>query len=217
MKKLLSIIALLCISVTTFAQDYSREEEEDKEETTNDIPPAIENIRLFYSLYFYGYKNQDALSLLMAARILKQNNYPLPDIKVEKILAAAKQCAKGDTNLLALIKKAERTVDTSANNRVYDYGAVGKEKYSLDMISAYTTDTYKIAFKENKKATVKVTGVGLTDLDLYIYDNNGNLIISDTKNSDDCECSWIPKWTGEFTIRIKNQGGIYNLYYMQTN
>ncbi|MBR4440193.1 MAG: hypothetical protein IKS00_01465 [Bacteroidales bacterium] len=85
------------------------------------------------------------------------------------------------------------------------------------MISSFHTDEYKVTFKENKKAIVQVKGVGLTDLDLYIYDKNGNLITSYTSDSDNCECTWIPKWTSEFTIRIKNRGGFYNLYYLQTN
>ena len=219
MKRLVLLTALLCISLSSLAQDYTNEEDK---ETAEPIPSKVEAIRLIYSLSNYGYKNKNAISLITAAQILKQNKYRLPDLNADTLLANARKYANKDNDLLSLIKKTENgTFNPQKSDQKgkisYDHGAVGEQKYSLDMISAYSTDTYKIQFKENQKARVQVTGVGLTDLDLYIYDNNGNLITSDTSDSDNCECVWTPQWTGEFTIRIKNRGGMYNLYYLQTN
>lgn len=51
-----------------------------------------------------------------------------------------------------------------------------------------------------------------TDLDLYIYDENGNLIDSDIDNTDICVCTWTPRWTGRFKIKIVNRGSVYNNY-----
>lgn len=218
MKKLVLFTALLCLSLSALAQDYSIEE---NKETTKQIPMKVDNIRLIYSLSHYGYKNENAISLITAAQILKQKKYKLPDVNADKLLEDAKQFANGDRTVLAMIKKIKKDAKPKKtdpiNDIIINHGAVGEEKYSLDMIKAYATDTYKINFKENQKAVVQIKGVGLTDLDLYIYDSNGNLITSDTAESDDCECTWIPVWTGEFTIRIKNSGGMYNLYFMQTN
>ena len=64
---------------------------------------------------------------------------------------------------------------------------------------------------------VAVVGDGDTDLDLYIYDSNGNLIEKDDDYTDTCYCSWTPKWTGAFTIKIKNRGGVCNYYTLYTN
>ena len=35
--------------------------------------------------------------------------------------------------------------------------------------------------------------------------------------TDTCYCSWTPKWTGAFTIKIKNRGGVCNYYTLYTN
>ena len=222
-KKIFLLTALLCLALTSLAQDYTNEELQDKKRT-NSTPSKVEKIRLIYSLSNYGYENENAISLITAAQILKRWKYRLPDLTADTLLAYAKKYANGDRDLLSQIKKTEKGTfyqDNSCQEIIgkvtINHGAVGEQKYSLDMINANSTDTYKIKFKENQKAIVRVNGVGLTDLDLYIYDNNGNLISSDTSDSDNCECAWVPQWTGEFTIRIKNRGNMYNLYYMQTN
>ncbi|MBO4243674.1 MAG: hypothetical protein J5882_01290 [Bacteroidales bacterium] len=206
MKKIFLLTALLCMGIAASAQDFKNEDEKDT--TAKPIPPAVENLRLAFDLSRYGYANKNAVSLITAAQILNQNGFELEELDAEKLLEDARTFAKDNPHLLALI-------DMSDTGPVR--GALGEEKYSLDMVKSYATDTYKVKFKENKKAVVQVKGVGLTDLDLYIYDKNGNLVTSDTSDSDNCECTWVPKWTGEFTIRIKNRGGLYNLYYMQTN
>lgn len=214
MKRLVVLAVSLCFAITTFAQnkkiaDTKNYPNEGKKDTTaTQIPPSVEKLKLALELSRYGYENKNAVSLITAAQILNQNGFELDEINAELLLDDAKKFAKGNEHLLAII-------DMSDTGPVR--GAIGEEKYSFDMIKGYTTDTYKVKFKENKKAVVQVKGVGLTDLDLYIYDRNGNLITSDTSDSDNCECTWIPKWTSEFTIRIKNRGGFYNMYYMQTN
>jgi len=214
MKRLVVLAVSLCFAITTFAQNKKIEDtknypnEEKIDTTATQIPPSVEKLKLALELSRYGYENKNAVSLITAAQILNQNGFELDEINAELLLDDAKKFAKGNEHLLAII-------DMSDTGPVR--GAIGEEKYSFDMIKGYSTDTYKVKFKENKKAVVQVKGVGLTDLDLYIYDRNGNLITSDTAKSDNCECTWIPKWTGEFTIRIKNRGGFYNMYYMQTN
>jgi len=214
MKRLVVLAVSLCFAITAFAQNKKIEDtknypnEEKIDTTATQIPPSVEKLKLALELSRYGYENKNAVSLITAAQILNQNGFELDEINAELLLDDAKKFAKGNEHLLAII-------DMSDTGPVR--GAIGEEKYSFDMIKGYSTDTYKVKFKENKKAVVQVKGVGLTDLDLYIYDRNGNLITSDTAKSDNCECTWIPKWTGEFTIRIKNRGGFYNMYYMQTN
>ena len=60
--------------------------------------------------------------------------------------------------------------------------------------------------------TVAILGDGDTDLDLYVYDENGNEIVSDTDGTDQCYVSWYPKWAGQFRIEIKNLGRVSNQY-----
>ena len=45
------------------------------------------------------------------------------------------------------------------------------------------------------------------DFDLYIYDENDNLIASDDTDLADAFCTLTPKWTGPFNIFVKAASG----------
>ena len=86
-----------------------------------------------------------------------------------------------------------------------------------DTVNANSYDSYVITFRGGEQAVVAVSGDGDTDLDLYVYDEYGNLIASDTDYTDDCVVSWFPRWTGKFLIRVRNRGNVYNRYTIATN
>ena len=85
-------------------------------------------------------------------------------------------------------------------------------KSTTERVYSNSTDVYRETFYGGEEVCVLVVGDGDTDLDLYIYDENGNLIESDTDILDTCVCTWTPKWTGEFRIEVKNLGNVYNEY-----
>lgn len=205
MKKIFLIIVLLSLSFAVNAQDVANE---GKKETGKPIPPEVEALRLAFSLSRYGYENKNPLSLTLAAQIVNKNGFEIEQLNADTLLAQAREFANGNPHLLAIIASA----DTGPLR-----GALDGDMPSFDFAKAYSTYEYKVRFKGDKTAVVKVVGVGTTDLDLYIYDSKGNLVVSDTSDSDNCECTWIPKETEDFTVRIKNLDGIFNLYYMQTN
>ena len=199
-------------------------------DTTVVIPQSENTLRVAAELSKYGYANNDALSLIQAARLSKQAGFTREDKKKDeveemrpapepgkkggqvsldptKLLADAKAMADNDGVLLALID------DVNSNVR----GAVGGPKYAYGTVGAGSTDVYNITFRGGELAMVIVIGDGDTDLDVYVYDNNGNLITSDTDYSDNCVCSWTPRWTGNFKIKIKNRGNVYNNYVLRTN
>ena len=221
MKKFLVMIALILPTAM-----MSQEEKD----TTVVIPQSENTLRVAAELSKYGYANNDALSLIQAARLSKRAGFTLEDRKkyeVEemrpapepgkkggqvsldptKLLADAKAMADNDGVLLALID------DVNSNVR----GAVGGSKYATSSVNAGATDVYNVTFRGGELAMVIVIGDGDTDLDLYVYDNNGNLVTSDTDYSDNCVCSWTPRWTGNFRIKIKNRGNVYNSYVLRTN
>jgi hypothetical protein len=96
-------------------------------------------------------------------------------------------------------------------------GAVGGAKFANETVLARATDSYTISFRAGELARVDVLGDSDTDLDLYVYDQFGNLIASDADYTDRCAVTWVPRWTGVFTIRVVNRGGVYNAYRIQTN
>jgi hypothetical protein len=112
--------------------------------------------------------------------------------------------------LLAMVILAASVVPVIA-------GAVGGPKYGAYRLGANRYRTFTVSFYGGREARVAVSGDGDTDLDLYVYDVFGNLIVSDDDYSDDCVVSWTPRWTGRFTIKVVNRGNVYNDFAFATN
>jgi len=85
------------------------------------------------------------------------------------------------------------------------------------VIAPYSRDSFRVTFRRAESARVAVTGDGSSDLDLYVYDANGNQVAKDDDYSDDCLAVWMPRWTGAFTIVVVNRGSNYNQYAICTN
>ena len=94
---------------------------------------------------------------------------------------------------------------------------VGGPGHSSDRVEANSTDVFNITFKGGELARVFVEGDGDTDLDLYVYDSEGNLIDSDVHTSDVCLVRWTPSRTQTFRIEVRNLGSVWNAYEITTN
>ena len=200
MKKILLTLALVAAAQFTFAQ----------EKTDDAKQPASElmtQLRLASDLARYGYETYSASALIEAARIL--NGVPTYELTPESFIKG-EGTADGNATLLALADQVKIDNGTSR-------GRVGGAAVHEDCVYANCTDNYTIRFIAGEEAEVAVVGDGDTDLDLYIYDSNGNLIEKEDDYTDTCYCSWTPKWTGAFTIKIKNRGGVCNYYTLYTN
>lgn len=82
-------------------------------------------------------------------------------------------------------------------------------------VDGYTSDTYTEYFIGGFAAGAYLSGNGNSDLDLYIYDSNGNMICRSETYGDDEYCVWTPSWTGSFKIVVKNRGRVYNRYFLK--
>lgn len=76
---------------------------------------------------------------------------------------------------------------------------------------------YEWTFAGGESATVYVEGDTNTDLDLFVYDKEGNLIVSDEGDGDMCEVEWTPAETTTYIVRLKNLGDTENYYYIESN
>lgn len=85
-------------------------------------------------------------------------------------------------------------------------------------VDAFSDDVFlnSLVFRGGQYAAIYVEGDGDTDLDCAVYDENGNLIASDTDYTDSCLLEWQPRWTGPFTLAISNLGPVYNNYCVET-
>ena len=97
-------------------------------------------------------------------------------------------------------------------------GSTTGVKSTVTAVNARGRDTFKpVTFVGGEVAAVVVSGDGDTDLDLYVFDENGTLVASDDDGTDECRVSFIPRRTGRFTIVVVNRGNVYNRYVLATN
>jgi hypothetical protein len=90
---------------------------------------------------------------------------------------------------------------------------VGGSRSAVTSVNAYGTDRFNpIRFYGDERAVVTISGDGTSDLDLYVYDENGYLVASDDDGSDQCAVSFTPAYTGYFTVVVVNRGGVWNEY-----
>lgn len=227
MNKIVLFLCMIAATVSGMAQTV-----EEKPEIKGETSESLAAVKLANQVLRYGYENKSTLALLDALQIFSEN--PTQALKAtkegaavdetkndgkkakvsfdyESVLADAKAFADGDPNLLALIDnidaEAKGAQRGNINGPSRDYAAVNGSSY-MD---------YTASFAANQLAEILVSGDGDTDLDLYVYDSNGNLISSDTDYSDDCYVRWVPAWTGRYTIRIVNRGPVYNRFVILTN
>lgn len=138
---------------------------------------------------------------------------PAPTADIRALLEEARAWASGDEHVTALIEK-------ELAKPVQQGGTLGSTTGPIvhnGRIDARSRLTYQVTFQAGELARVAVVGDGDTDLDLYIFDQNGNLIVQDIDFSDRCLVEWTPRWTGTFYIRIVNRGSVYNRFVLMTN
>lgn len=192
---------------------------------------AVAQLSMAHKLYLHGVANDDALSVLVAARIVQSVDAKDVEREVETrptegadmtesgegvdapadaaaMLDKAMELAGGDPALTGLIEDAK-----AEGSR----GRVGGASRTLSRLRAGHTDIFRVPFHGGRLAEVAILGDGDADLDLLVTDENGNTICLDRSYSDRIYCSFTPAWTGNFVVVVKNMGSIRNSYYILTN
>jgi hypothetical protein len=221
----LSCVAVL-LSVSVQAADEKAANSVAVETKSNSL---IAKAHLASQMAALARENKDALLMLAAAKL--DAEIPKTDADYEKSTATssevpaakatkapaislfeqAKVCANGDSFIESLIAKTQKESTAAVKGRV------GGPAHHIDQVRASDTDTYSLTFRGDELAEIAISGDGDTDLDLYIYDENDNLTCRSTRSGDDEYCQWTPRWTGKFTVRVKNLGTVYNEYSLYTN
>lgn len=230
MKRAFLFFAAIFAAVTVSAQS---ELDEEKPKLEQSVSEEMKSLQTAYSLAEYGYANNSSSALIGAAEILAQISTQelgiTPEKKgekaesekpasesgftAEKLLEDGKKLAGKDKTMLQWAAKVEKLLKKSGTR-----GAVGGPKYDYSFAYGYNgTTRYKIPFYAGRFAEVMVRSIDYADLDLYIYDENWNLITKDTSYNLGCYASFVPKWTGSFWIVIKNTSPWDCCYGMFTN
>lgn len=218
MKKKIALAMLVCMcGAALFAQigpDGTKEEQTQAENTD------IKNIQLAYSLADYGWENDSATALLQAAEIL--SGIPTQEAKIEseqegtqkgtgdtvakdyspeKILADARKLAGKDKNIKSWADRIEKALKTVTRGASY-----GPETW-FGMCYGYgsTRTRGRISFDGGRLAEVYIGSSTGADLDVYVYDDRGNLVAYDESYASDAYVWWYPRYTGRHTIIVKNR------------
>jgi hypothetical protein len=227
------VSVLLAVAAPAMAQEKTGTNQAPQADAAQAKPSAdadsVQQIHLAHSLIEYGRKNKAPEALITAARILAANGSVELDQKPTH--EAAPDAPKGekkdkpvcDNSPKALLQEAKDlsgsnpAVVALANSVELSRDAVGGPKRIVEVVEPLQADVYKITFRGGEVARTAVSGDGDTRLDLYVYDENGNLVTSQVGPGDDCLASWVPKWTGVFIIKVVNRGRLPNRYAMATN
>ncbi len=230
-----AIIALCAVMVSCNCKKETAQPTEEKAEITQAASQEIGAIRTATELAKYGYEVESASALIEAAQIFvsiqtqelgaemeagaqNENETAKQDKSLDPkdLLAKAKEFAFEDELLLGMIARVENNMAAMAMAECAR-GAVPAPQEGRGTVYANSHTYYTLKFWANEIAEILVSGDGDTDLDLYVYDENGNLITSDTDYTDDCYVRFSPRWTGPFRIKIVNRGGVSNNYIILTN
>lgn len=225
--KLIAVAGLTC-AMSGVAMAAKGPNEDPARDGAAAKPGAVSAHVLAGQLIDYGRANKDALALIAAAQILKQS--PARTVDQSKTSEggqddAGKTSGGGDYSADAALASAAEIAGqnptlTGLIGDVRESSSRGRAQgpaVHRDSVRARATDVYDITYTGGDRAEVGVIGDGDTDLDLYVYDENGNLICKDDDRTDTMACSWRPRWTGPFRVKIKNLGNVHNNYTLLTN
>ena len=220
---LIAVVSMVLCVPYVAAQDEGAENSEDKTEIiVGNV--SITYLRLAGELASIAGVNRDSILMLAAAILEKwasvevttrgkvnegQDGATQDKPAKGSLFELAEEYAGSNEHLLAIIRDSEITATMK--------GRVHGADVHVDRVLARDADIYREVYRAKEPAEVAVVGDGDTDLDLYIYDEYGNLVCDDTGYTDRAYCSWTPRWEGAFEIEIRNLGDVYNEYRLFTN
>lgn len=174
-------------------------------------------------LHAYGVAHADPLAAMTAAAIRKSvmlttGEIGTPDsppgagkspLSWKDMLKTASRLANGRSDLEALIDDVRAAKDKGlipgAIISNAEIGPRGTRRY-LDM-----------TFEGGAYAEVYSEGRDLANIDMFVFDEDGELICAETDLSPVSLCSWTPAKTGTFTVVIENKSNTSTWYALITN
>ena len=173
---------------------------------------AVKTAQLSAELYAAGLAAGDPVLLIAAAKLRKplrfrgEGEAPLG---WEAMLAAAESLATGDAALLGLI------ADVRAEG---SKGVASGPIYSLGRLASGGVDKFpSVGFAAGEHAEIYVEAKVETDLNLRVFDSQGQLVCADTDPSPIAYCGWTAADDGAFVMQVENMGPQDTGYALMTN
>jgi hypothetical protein len=232
--KLLGLMVLLVFTFAATALAAQSEEKQnsaDQKGTMSEAATDVSNNALAARLAVYAREAKSPMALATAAQIYAsctlddaqktktdEKGAVVPSVSDEKapaasaLFAEAVAMAKEQQNV-ALAELIDKQAKASGQTKGRSSGATRH----VDMVKAGTRDVYEITFRGDEVAMVAAESRNGADIDLHIYDENGNLIEKDTDTDGVPVCLWTPRWTGKFTVKVSNPTSNDLRYTLMTN
>ncbi|OAN49451.1 hypothetical protein A6A04_19405 [Paramagnetospirillum marisnigri] len=225
----LSSVAAACFAIAACAATPASAADSNADSASVAISPQTEAVAaagMAHALAKYGEKTKDPVALLAAARILQAiGGVPLttpvereglatstpekPAVAFDSAasaMKAARNLAKGQAPLLAMIDDTEKSGSRKAFNGSIDRHDIVFLVRS-DTVRSNGTDVYNIPLIAREPWRVSLSGDGDETLLLLVYDENGHEICRDIDNKVfSASCSVTPKWAGIYKVKIQNTG-----------
>lgn len=222
----LAVAASVLFAGAAFAQGTTPVDKSKENVARDAAKPAealpVRQLHLSEQLAAYGRLNKDPLSLIVAAQIRQQVGVKVVDRKPEGVESGAPASADAGAVVDGLLKEAK---DLSKNDKTIvaladdvkasaTKGRVGGGIVSLGQISGRTIHNRSMNFRANQTAEIAAVGTDTNDIMLEVFDEGGHLICRDT---DPAYCRFTPAWTGEFKVKVHNNGTSLAHYRLETN
>ncbi len=78
--------------------------------------------------------------------------------------------------------------------------------YPPDYVPAWGDTVYYETFRGGEPAYIDLEGDCRSDIDLWVYDEYGNLVAKSTSYGCYESVEFFPRWTGQFKIVVENHG-----------
>lgn len=195
---------------------------------------AVDELALAHDLAEYGRHHDSAMALAVAAQIVAgspqrelesliperiagaeeadEKHGSLTELDPAALIEEAEGLAAGNDAVLAVIGQVEERLAERARGDVAGAGC-----YPPFRVNARATRWFDVVMQGGRPAQLWVEGDGDTDIDCWVYDENGNLIVSDTDYTYICLLQWTPSWTGPFDVKVRNLGGVWTAVQVCTN
>jgi hypothetical protein len=82
----------------------------------------------------------------------------------------------------------------------------------INRAPAFGAGVHFITYNAGQVADFAIVGDGTTTLNIVVTDAFGNVVVSTRGPGDRAHVSWIPSRTQQYTIRVYNQGSVFNDY-----
>ncbi|MEM8740901.1 MAG: PPC domain-containing protein [Pseudomonadota bacterium] len=222
-----SIAASALLAISPLAPALAEVNHDPKEAEAADALTGAETLAMAASLYEAGLMANDPILVIAAAKL--SASVELDELTAEpgaepveeaeavaeateedaappgtaEMLAAARDLAADAPALLAMIDE----IGTIASRAPVRGTLSGTKR-----LPPRTQHYYDIELRARERTTITLDGGNDGNLDLFVHDENGNLICQSRRYGDRERCTVRPRWQGYFRVYVKNLTRHTNTY-----